>query len=716
MGAERDHATHDKSVAETVPERGPAPIVGADRVLALQRTAGNRAATRILARDKDSKASNDRKFEVEVPLGVHGKLRFGLKTTGVAIAEGSSGPVTGKAGASEFKAAYTWGEGFAATLTSKLVATEIGTSPFEWLKVKVKVDALKAKLDLRKPKTSVSALEVAIELEAPSLPDDFLTALDAELGGKLTGVSLVGEYRYPVDVDDLWNLYKWASASEDLTKSVEEIGRRSEQLKDLRAKQAELEARLKREFPDGKRPSGGSRRAVAARNRFDQQARALREERRKLGRQIASLSDDIGDAQHLLGKANRVLQATERKIKGAAGRVAVKAFGEAGLKALKEIGEKFTPIAGAVATANDIYELGEKVANIGDVIIGLDGGDEPGSSGDGQGEGGTEETGSTEPGDGGAAETDAVEGGEPGEGEYERPQGLSANGQAVFDALVPRSRQPGVDWKPEDWAAVDGLVAGLGEEQVAAVLEGISELKAGEGTQLQTMDQLFGTILLLVERAQTTREPPADTAEAQRMNEIEQRVIGFDPQQVTGRAIEAGSREFAQWTKAYQQERGLKADGVFGPVTAGRWYEEHEMADAPAAKRARAERKRRRREPEAGGGERSPDAKLLDDPLHYLTADKAGARLVGNAAAIAKAVKRHVKLSTGLEVEIRDVEVTDADEGAQKIALVALTLEVTAVADGEAQLKVGDVRARRWSVAYDAPDGPKEIFEVLAEI
>ena len=100
MGAERDHAKHDKSIAETVPERGPAPIVGAERVLALQRTAGNRAATRILARDKDTKASNERKLEFEVPLGVHGKLRFGLKAAGTAIAEGSSGPVTAKAGAS----------------------------------------------------------------------------------------------------------------------------------------------------------------------------------------------------------------------------------------------------------------------------------------------------------------------------------------------------------------------------------------------------------------------------------------------------------------------------------------------------------------------------------------------------------------------------------------------------------------------------------------
>jgi hypothetical protein len=679
------------------------PSSPVERGLAVQRSGGNRAASTLLGAPGRRLQRDDPKAPApapsgrvgfEFPLGGAGTLRISVASKGTPLAEAKAGGEDGhaatKLGGIEAQTIYRKGEGFAAALATKLGAVEAGTNPLPWLEVKIKLDALKSKLDLKDPGSSVSLAEVAVEFGVGRMPEEAVREIFGDSFAQLD-VSISGEFRYKVGLDDLWNLHKATRAVAEMTEQTEQLGRKLDDLTDLRKRRAELERTLK-----AGPPRGGTRKARQAREAFENNERALR----RLRGQIGELERGIARHKRAIASAGRALAAAEGKIKGTAGHIAAKALGEAGLTALKEIGEKFVPIANVIGAVQDVYDIAVKLANVADLQISLGGGDE--GSGGGKEPGGSE-GGTTE--SGGADRPS--EGDMPGEGE--EPIEVSDKAAAIRDALAGKGAAA---WSNEDLRRLDELVADLEADQFAAVLETVERMKSEAGMPLGSSDALFGALLTVIEGAKV-----AVTGDTQRKNEIEQRVLGFDAAEITGQEIEAGGPEFVRWTRAFQQEQGLKPDGVFGPVTSARWHEANGRTEEPAYRRSkaelrrRAERARQQRRSQGvrkdGGGLDGdgvavvdPDAKYILEPRRYLRADTAGQAYVPDEKAIAAARGRRVSADVG-EVEILDVEVSDEEQADGRLASVHILIKwLRVAAQNETKVKPGDRRWIHWDIAY----------------
>jgi hypothetical protein len=685
----------------TAARRRPAAPV-AERLLALQRAAGNHAVTQMLGagpmiQRSDHGASPTLRIGGEHTFRV-GALRVSLVIDGSPLDEAKGDHASAKLGGTELQAVASKGKGLATVLATKLGSVAAGAKappPFDSLDVKLKLDALKSKLDFKDPGSSVSLAEVVVEISG-ALPDAALREFFGEqvaeaLAGK---VRIVGEYRYKIELDDLWNLHKSMRAVGEMTEQTEELGRKLDKLTDLQHERAALERKLK-QTP----PRGGTRKAQRARNAFENDQRRLRNLRKEIG----EVEHGISRHKKLIAKAGRALAAAEDKIKSTAGHIAAKALGESGLMALKEIGEKFVPVANVLGAVQDMRDAAVVLVNIDDARLSLGGGIESPGGGEepGGAEGGTVESGGGD---------EPTEGDVPGEGEP--PIDISDNAAAIRDALSGSGGQ--AIWSNDDLARLDELAAPLDAEQLAAVLAMLEQMTAADGTRLESSDALFGALLKVIAGAKLG----ADSAEALRKNTVEQRILDFDPAQLTGRPMDAGSREFAQWTRAFQAEQGLKPDGVFGPDTYAAWHEANALSGAPGYTRAQRERSRRTKRaakhrpskagaaPRAGGTVTDPDMRYVDDPGMYLSKDELGDRFLPNKATIEKARGVKVTDELGGEEQIVEVEVSEADEDEQRLMQVVIHIVVLRVGKGLEKygVKPGTRGAVEWALRYTRAD------------
>ena len=264
-----------------------------------------------------------------------------------------------------------------------------------------------------------------------------------------------------------------------------------------------------------------------------------------------------------------------------------------------------------------------------------------GSGGSGSGQkdtgvpGGTKETGITEAknkeGDGGTSTSPGLDSDLYGEVEdpYANLPKLHSNAEKVLEALRAKPGQ-GVELSPEDLSVINDVIdQDLTPEQLAEL---ITRLKAEGGEAVTDVDELIGRVMRTVQNVKTgqkqgdrsatingeeditdimygdgsqsevqaTEKPEINTEQVTSYNNIEQKVIGWTVEEITGgKNWDVNSPEFAEWVANYQQEKGLLVDGIVGPVTTSARYEELGLTESPIYQKAQKELNRRKKRVES---------------------------------------------------------------------------------------------------------------------
>ena len=190
----------------------------------------------------------------------------------------------------------------------------------------------------------------------------------------------------------------------------------------------------------------------------------------------------------------------------------------------------------------------------------------------------------------------------------------------LFNEAVP------TDLSDSQAEALVALVAklhrsqGPGSTSVADVLEqvrvGVDAVK--RGIELDVIgDNAEGDDAVGSPNAQTPQ--PFEIRRTMRLNPIEQRILKWTVAEFTGGAVSAGagSHAFALWVADYQVSHGLFVDGIAGPRTTMKRYEELGKTDSPVYKRAQHQRAIRTGGPHGGAGQPAPSGDTKAGELHH---------------------------------------------------------------------------------------------------
>lgn len=405
--------------------------------------------------------------------------------------------------------------------------------------------------------------------------------------------------------------------------------------------------------------------------------------------------------------------------------------------------------------------------------------------------GGTEKTGTTEArnrqGEGGTSETPGWDSELYGEVEdpYAKLPKLNSNAEKVLEALQAKSGQ-GVELTVEDLIVINDVIdQNLTPEQLTEL---ITRLKVEGGKGVTDVDELIGRVMRTVQNIKTGQKHgdrsatingkeditdimygdssqsevqaaeklEINTEQATSYNTIEQRVIGWTVEEITGgKNWDVNSPEFAECVANYQKEKGLLVDGIVGPVTTSARYEELGLTESPIYKKAQKELDRRKKrvtkkqgegdETEGIEGEKTKEeesltetsrvegkekeedipTELLPKLVPCLAKDENTGRYYRDEEKIQKSIGSIYTHPDGLKVAVQNiaVQIRDTkDKNPAQIIVILIQVKVVGLPEGASPdypFQVGQTDIAKWSFISDPQTGkteeliPTKIYDII---
>lgn len=708
---------------------------GSDRlsIMQLQRVLGNQETMALLKREEnhypitpspqrslpplpgviqrqaaDPPVSSTIKAVIEIPLSKNGSIEFRYEYGGKSLeAEATSGntSVSGEAIKREIEIGLR-GKSLISKIEAQVMNFNLERKLWQGLEFSVEGELFTTEFDFEEGDISdLAKIEVSIKGEL--YKDETAKHLQPHIAKNIS-IFVIGKYEIEVDYADLANLARYHHESKVIAEHTTEYAKKKDALKKQEKIIKDIKKKLKRRNP----PNKGTLR---------KQLTAAKDKVSKLQKSLKTHKEVIGKASSAAGKALK-------QVKGQAGKALAKVMGKAGVAFLKKAGAKLIPIVNVASTIGDLVEIAGKLSEIDKLtFLGDSDEDSDGEDGGGENENDAEDSEDTED----AGLYDTVQ--DP----YEGTPTINSNAQRVYDSLLG---EDGIDFKEEErnqlMRDLDGAIpANLTSDQINKVVE---ILKQKGGPAITDRDVMIGYIIDVVHHLKkgvdfgdstgadstddSTDEASAfDQKQARQYNPVEQRVLGWDPQDLTGESMAAGSDEFATWAAEFQASAGnLTVDGVFGPASSKHWHEVNGKTDSPVYKKAinelkrrgeRTAKKRKEAQQALDTSETYPLQNYMSQPFNYMILDKKQNLYVPNNKAVADVKGKSVEFSNGLKLKITDVLIQNGsvDEEEQQFS-VEFALVVTQLPKGSTEsgeIKINALKQLSWTSFYNRKNGQK---------